>query len=186
MIIAGCEAAGVPLTFNPDTKLHYAQSLFEDYDRPLPAESLITESIEKYTKSGDNAGLAEAYRIYALLLSSQAINRWEGFYKKNGFNDKTITFDNRYQKALEYFQKSLTLFENNSMYAEASNVHFHIGRIYSAILNDKGLACENFKMSLQSQAKFKKENPDIKIDLPSGYSSFDEFIEQAKKEADCM
>ena len=39
--LIGCAAVGVPITFNPDKKLWYAESLIYDLDRPLPAESLI-------------------------------------------------------------------------------------------------------------------------------------------------
>ncbi len=73
----GCAAAGVPITFNPAKKLWYAQTLFDENDRPLPAQYLIEEAIEIYKNRNDEIGLADAYRAYAFFLQSNAVAKWD-------------------------------------------------------------------------------------------------------------
>lgn len=183
IILFGCAAVGVPMTSDPAKKLRYAQSLFEEHNRPLPAESSIMEAMDIYRARKDEAGLANAYRIYALFLSSDAVANWG--YQKNGFMDKTISFDNRFNKALEFFNHALLLCEKNSMRAEAANIYFNIGKLYFNAFDNKNLACKNFEMALQSNRKFREVDPETNVTLPSGFTSFEEFIKQAKSEAKC-
>src|SRR3989338_648543 len=98
--ITGCAAVGVPHTSNPDKKLRYAESLFNNEDRPLPAQDLIMEAIDKYKTNGDDVGLANAYRTYAFFLQSPAVGRWS----KMSFEDKTVTHENRFGKSVEYWE----------------------------------------------------------------------------------
>jgi len=102
--MAGCAAVGVPHTTNPDKKLRYAEFLFNNEDRPLPAQSLIYEAIEKYKSNGDNVGLANAYSTYAFFLQSPSVGRWS----KMSFEDSSITHENRFQKSAEYWKKNNT------------------------------------------------------------------------------
>jgi tetratricopeptide (TPR) repeat protein len=182
LVCFGCAAVGVPHTFNPDKKLRYAQWLFEDQNRPLPAEQLISEAAKIYEKKDDKVGLANAYRVYALFLSSDAVANWG--YRKNGFMNKTIVFDERFQKALEYFTKALALYEGSSKMDAMSNVYFNIGDLYYS-LNNKDAACRNFELSRENHKRFKKDNPQVKIELPRGFNDFNEFIDAAEREARC-
>jgi len=178
--LIGCAAVGVPITFNPAKKLWYAEALFDENDRPLPAQYLIEEAIEIYKDRNDEVGLADAYRMYALFLQSPSVDKWT----KNHFFDKTVAHDNRYEKALEYWNRAINLYEKNSIYDRAANCYFKVAELYFLFLNDKRMACESSTKSLQSYLKFKKGNPVTKVNT-LGFSSFEEFIEAARKEMGC-
>lgn len=171
----GCAAAGVPITFNPAKKLWYAQTLFDENDRPLPAQYLIEEAIEIYKNRNDEIGLADAYRTYAFFLQSNAVAKWD----RMNFFDKTVTHENRFEKAVEYWNKAISLYEGKSIYDRASNCYFNIAKVNFFHLDNKEATCKYLTKSLQSQLRFKKDNPAIKTGT-EGYSSFEDFIEAAK------
>jgi tetratricopeptide (TPR) repeat protein len=185
LFITGCAAAGVPMTFNPNTKLNYADGLL-GLDRPLPAESLIQEAIDIYKKRGDDLGLADAYRNYAFFLQSDAVESWKGFYQKYGFKDRTVTFDSRYQKAMEYFEMARDIYTRYSSYDMLTNIYLSMGKSYYFNFNDKEKACNNFTKSLECYLKFKEENPDETVELPKGFSSYEDYISAAKEEVGCL
>lgn len=129
--ILGCSAVGVPYTSDPAKKLWYAQNLVSELDRPLPAENLIKESYElchtKYPQ--DETCLATVYVTYAQFLESDAVRSWSGWYQKNGFWDKSVTVDNRFEKAIEYWHKAIRTFEKEGMLVEVSYGQSNIDRI---------------------------------------------------------
>lgn len=178
--LTGCAAAGVPYTFNPASKLWWSEALLEDQNRPLPAQNLIEEAIEIYKARNDEVGLADAYRMYARFLQSSSVDKWT----KDYFFDKTVTHDNRFEKALEYWNRAINLYEKNSIYDRAANCYFNVAKLYFLVLNDKKMACENNTKSLQSYLKFREGNPDTKVGT-GGFGSFEELIEAAKREVGC-
>ena len=184
-MVAGCAAVGVPMTYNPEKKLSYARVLFNNYDRPLPAEPLIFEAIEIYKRNHDEIGLANAYLTYAYFLQSPSLLNYEKGYRKFGFEDETVFFDNRYEKALEYWDRSLRLFEKNTRYAEASNVYYNIGRLQFMIFKNKEEACKNYSKSISSNKKYSEFYPNPAVVLDSRFNSFEEYINALKKEVGC-
>ncbi len=64
ILVAGCAAMGVPYTTDPKKKLSYAVMLYDEQQRPLPAERLIRESIDIFKSENNEKGLAQAYRVY--------------------------------------------------------------------------------------------------------------------------
>src|SRR5438128_2442039 len=99
--LTGCAAALVPATRDPYKKLAYAGMLYDEQNRPLPAERLIREAIADFEKSGDELGLAQAYWNYGLFFRSASMGRWEVVYRRDGFQDKSATLENRYSKSVE-------------------------------------------------------------------------------------
>jgi len=181
IFVAGCAAIGVPLTSNPETKIRYAYSLMHEQDRPLPAEPLIWESIDIYKKKGDNYGLAQAFRAYGYFLISNAVSH----LGSHDFKDKTVTLENKQEKAIEYWKKAIELFMTVNSYDGVSNMYCEIGRIYHLFYNDKDKACDFFLKSLEAHRKFAKDNPGQGIVLPEGFHSYEEYIQKAKEEAGC-
>lgn len=177
----------MPLTSDPAKKLKYAEALYTDFDRPLPAEMLIEEAMKVCEKkyAEDDTCLAAVHITYAGFLQSDAVGIWAEGYRKYGFWDKTVTVDNRYGKAIEYWEKALNVFEKNKMYAEASNAYFNIGKIYHVALKDDEKACEKYDQSLHSHLVFARDYPDDEVILPKGYKSFTEFINAHKRDIGC-
>lgn len=185
-ILTGCAAMGVPATSDPGEKLGWAYNLYEKQDRPLPAERLIREAQDLYQNKNDELGLAEVYRQYAFFLMSRAVGDWEPHYRKDGFLDKTISFDSRYEKAIDYLQKTRDIYVRHKKYDGMSNVDLVTGNVYLSYIGDENKACQYYDKCLTDYQEFRKANPDTKITLPEGYASFSDYIAAVKKQAKCI
>jgi len=183
-LLAGCAAALVPATSDPARKLGWAQELFDNQDRPLPAERLINEAIEIYKTQHDELGLAEGYRVYGLFFKSQAVERQQNFYQNNGFQDKSAAYDKRLDKAAEYFYKSLALMQKNNASGSLPNVHLQIALTHWR-MNNLGAACTAFDDSLKAYKARMQQHPDTKVVLPEEYSNFEIAVNDLKKRAGC-
>lgn len=183
-ILFGCAAAMVPVSSDPKTKLGWATALLEEQDRPLPAERLIREAIEIYQTQNDELGLAEGYRKYGVFFRSASVKRYEDVYRKEGFLDKTTTFDQRLDKSIEYFDKSRELFEKLHVYDKVSNVDLNLAWVYEE-KGDRKLACQALDSSLAKNAQFMAANPEAKIMFAGKYKTFDEVIADEKKQTKC-
>ena len=165
-----------------EEKLKVAEVMYEERDRPLRAQVLLDEARRIYEKDGDIVGIANVNRAYAYFLRSKAVERWS----KMEFDDKTVNHSNRFQKAIEYLEKALEVYEEKGLYAYASNVHFNMAVIYSDKLNNNGMACRHLEDSLRNHIKYNESNlNDGKVELLRGYDSFQEIIDKAKIEANC-
>ena len=184
-ILNGCSAMIVPATSDPSKKIEYAYILFDEQQRPLPAEQLIKESVEVYKQENNEMGLAEAYRAYGFFFRSPAVKKWRKHYESDGFVDKTATYINRYDKSIEYFDQSAKLFVKNNKYDKVTNVYLNMGFTYEfAGRNEK--ACESYKASLDSNARFAKDNPGASLALPKGFSgTYEDYINGFLKRLGC-
>lgn len=72
---------------------------------------LIRQAIAIHEGKGDVHGLGHAHRTYGDLLRSAAIVNWEKVYRRDGFRDSSITFDNRLEKASDFYRKALTYYQ---------------------------------------------------------------------------
>ena len=185
IIITGCAAMGVPVTFDPREKLAWARNLYEEQDRPLPAERLIREAKDIYQSKNDELGLALAYRQYALFLKSRAVSRYEQHYRTTGFYDRSLSFDDRYSKSIAYLQLSKELFIKNAKYDLLTNIDLVMGNIYLSYIGNQKEACKHYDQSLAEDQEFQKQNPNSKINLPTGFDTYEDYILSVKKEAKC-
>ena len=99
--------------------------------------------------------------------------------------DKTISFDNRYEKALEYWSKSLRLFERNLKNAEASNNYYNIGRLQFMVFDNKKAACENYDKSIFSHKKYMRKHTAVTVKFDPRFETFEKYINALKKEVGC-
>ena len=110
LLLLGCAGArvGVESGADPLTKLNDAELLFRQQDQPVLAEKLIRQAIDIYAERDDAHGLGNAYREYADLLRSDAVSgKWAAYYREHGFQDRTVTYENRMAKSSEYYAKAL-------------------------------------------------------------------------------
>ncbi len=182
-VLSGCLAVGVPYTSDPNKKLAYAFQLIHD-GRSLPAERLIAEAFETFKANGDQRGMADAYRLYGFFYRSGGVQRHEEIYRERGFRDKTVTFDNRDAKSLESFLKAKDIYTDYKDYANLTNTYLNIGYTYELMYNKKA-ACAAFDQSLESHYKFLKDKPGAKVNLPTIYKDYPDFVDVTKKENGC-
>ena len=185
LILTACSAAGVPYTNDPFQKLQYATELYDKYNRPLPAQRMIFEALETFKQNNNEFGIAKAYRTYAFFLQSPAVGKFEPAYRKSGFKDKTVNFDNRYKKAIEYFEKTASIYKKLAKYDQLSNIYLSMSSNYFLVQNNNLKACNYLDKSLNSHLNHKKNNPDDKVFTHSKFKTFSGYIKAVKIETKC-
>ena len=184
MLISGCSAVGVVKSSDPHQKLADADALV-DQNRPTAAERLIVESLAICKETNDKLCFADAYRIYGLFFMSNSFDgQWKQHYVQNGFAEPSVNLENRYSKAIEYLQKSRSIYTQTANYDIVSNVSLNMGFAYEA-LGDNPSACTAYDESLRANAENTRINPSKKIVMPEKYGTFENYIQIQKNRALC-
>src|SRR5581483_5592126 len=147
-LLCGCSAMFVPATKDPYIQIKQAGNLL-GIGRPLPAERLIREAADEFERKKDDQGMALAYRAYGSFFSSTAIVKWKNFYEKNGFLDKGVDYEHRFNKSNEYFKKAAGYYSTLKIYDALTNVYLNIGW-NSAIIGLKDESCSAFLSARQA------------------------------------
>jgi tetratricopeptide (TPR) repeat protein len=186
----GCAGIGVVDSPDPLVKLNDAAYLFEKENRPVPAQTLILEATEIYQKRNDPHGLGNASREYGDFLRSAAVFNWRAAYRRGGFADPSITYDNRLEKASEYYRKALAYYrlaETQELaaakYDALTNVYYNMA-LSNMALGAQKEACVDYDRALQAYNDNMQRNPTAH---PQGTQAgtVPESIAAAKKRADC-
>ena len=181
ILISGCAAMLVPETKDPKEKLAWADSLIQ-VGRPLPAEKLIKESIDIYSKENNLAMLGVAYRTYGFL---------EYRFPKSTDTTK--------KAAIEYFEKSLLYFNDHftkipykkddssyaTYYFNASAAAQYLGDSYDQ-KTDTARVCQAYALSLKYNKLGMEIKPKAKINVPKGFSNFEEVVKSKQEKAKCL
>jgi hypothetical protein len=182
---AACAAFGVPATSAPATKLRDATALFDQQDRPLPAERMIREAMDLYQAAGDEVGVAEACRTYGFFFRSPSVAaKWSNHYRENGFFDRSATFDTRYARSVEYFERARRIYAARQQFDALKNVDLSVGFTLE-LMGDRQAACQAFDRSRQDNAEWARHNPGAKIELPRGFRTYEEFLATHKQRVGC-
>lgn len=190
LLLVGCAGVGVVQSSDPLTKLNDAESLFIEQDRPLLAERLIREAIAIYQERDDPHGLGNAHREYGDLLRSGSVSgKWQKYYSENGFQDTSVTFDNRLTKAKEYYAKALEYYaraekhlRETGRFDALTNVYFNMAYT-SSMLDDRAKACGYYDLTVEAYNENIKRNPSAKPYSPSG--TLPELVAAKKRQAGC-
>lgn len=183
--LVGCATLFRSTPEDPSGKLREAAELFSSKDEPMEAEKLLHDVVEVYEKNQDDLGLAEAYRQFGLFYRSNAVNKFEKYYLKEGFLDKTVKFSTRYEKAIEYFNKAKDIFAANREYAVLSNLQLSIAKTYD-LMNQHENACTAFDQGLENHLAFKKSAaPDVLELRAEEIANYEQYIGTMKKQAGC-
>jgi tetratricopeptide (TPR) repeat protein len=189
--LAACAGVGVVDSPDPLVKLNDAAYLFQKENRPVPAQTLIQEAIVIYEKRDDPHGLGNANREYGDFLRSAAVFNWRDAYRRNGFLDRSVTYDNRlekasarYTKALEYYRLAEAQEMAAGEYDALTNVYYNMA-LSNFALGARDEACSDYDRALQAYNNNMQRNP---IAHPHGSQAgtVPESIAAAKKGADCM
>jgi tetratricopeptide (TPR) repeat protein len=190
LMISGCAGIGVVETNDPLRKLDDAEYLYMRQDRPLIAERLIREATAIYQERGDAHGLANAHREYADLLGSLSGSKWEKYYREKGFQDKTVTFDNRTEKASEYYRKALDFYKqaeqqylNTAKYDALTNVYFNMAWSYRMV-GEHEKSCAFYDKTVDAYNENIKRNPGVKP-YAAGQASVPDLVIAEKARAAC-
>ena len=181
-LLAGCEGIGVMETSDPLVKLNDAIYLYAQERRALIAERLIWEAMAIYQERQDFHGLGHAHREYADLLLSPSVVRWEKVFREDGFRDATVTYDNRIEKAQEYYARAMDFYRRAEPSHKADEVYDALTNLYynmayaSFQLGEIEATCVFVEKTLDAYAQNIAQNPDPGPNIPSGYDSFEDMI----------
>jgi tetratricopeptide (TPR) repeat protein len=185
VVVGGCAGIGpAPLSVAAND-LREAADLYGPQDRPVIAEKLIREAMETYRNNDDQLGLAEAYRSYGFFLRSQSVEgRWSQYYREHGFLDRSVTFDIRYEKSIAYLEQARAIFERYGRFDAMTNINLNIGFTYE-VLGYQDAACEAFDRSVENNRDSLEQNAKLKVALPKGFDSYEDFLAPHRKRAGC-
>ena len=183
LLLTGCAGFGIVATSDPDVKLEDALVLFGQYNRPLPAERLIREAIAIYEERKDQAGLGKAYQTYGIFFGSRCVTNWQHVYRRDGFLDRTVKFEDRFAKAVEYLERSLPLLREAELFDGLTGTYYHLGFALNATgQHDRG--CAALDASLEAYHENMARNPTAKR-YTGGSASVPARIAEAKQQLRC-
>ncbi len=168
-VLTACSGFGVPQQADPLAKLNQAESLFLEQDRPLMAEMLILEAMSIYKTQENLHGLGNANREYADLLRSASVSgKWAAHYQSKGFQDKSVTFDNRIEKSNEYYARAISYYakaaetsRQEQRFDALTNIYFNTAWAYSQT-GDRLNACSYYDQTLASHTEQIRNLPNSK------------------------
>ena len=169
---------------DPHEELGRASYLFDRANRPLPAEPLIRKAIDACTRVNDQACIADGWLVDGFFFRSRSVGGQEKLYRKYGFLDKTASFDDRYDKSIEYFEKAADAYSVQQRFDRASNAYLNTGFTF-AIEGRRTDACAAFEKSLDSYKQNIKLHRDAKPDVPQGFGNFEEFLSSERQRIGC-
>ena len=182
--LAGCASMFGRSSSDPAVKLQWASELFSSKDDPIQAEKLIRDAIDLYELQRNHLGLAEAYRQYGLFFRSNAVTKFEEHYTVNGFLDEKARYKDRYNKAIEYFNKSKNLYADYGKNDDLSELYISLAKTYD-LMGRQDEACNAFSKSIESFARFKSENKESQEQNDLQIANYIEYVGLMKKQAGC-
>jgi tetratricopeptide (TPR) repeat protein len=185
IILGGCAAVGVPTTNDPIEKLKWATDLYNNQGRPLPAENLIQEAITICESTNNQSCLGKAYSEYGFFLRAPSVRANEAAYRKYGFLDKSVNFDNRLLKSKEKFEASIKYYLATNEYDSLTAAYLNLGFAYY-FLNEQTNECAPYSKSLEYNQKNIEANPNAKVVTPNGFSSFSDYVKFQQNRAGCI
>jgi tetratricopeptide (TPR) repeat protein len=177
--LLGCAAIGVPATSDPDRKLAQAYQLMA-IERFVPAERLIQETLDIYTKQGNEIGMAEAYHTFGNFYKNEIYHtKFARFYKSLG------TYDGTYMRSIDNFSTARALFEKNENYAGVTKCLIGLGNAYS-LRAEKDKACVSYDDALGFYNKAKQKDPSVRLPILTKYRDAEELINAFKQSEGCQ
>ena len=192
LLIAGCVGVGVFPTDDAFQKLNDAEQLFQRDLRALIAENLIWEAKEIGEAEGNYHLLGNVFHTYADFLSSSAVEKWNKFYRENGFKDESITFENRKEKSEEYLEKASEFYDlgaqqlvQSKEYDKLTNLYLNAAIVMQKMDKDE-MACGYLDRAIEAAEENILNNPQADPYAPQGYGNVQEYLEAMKESFDCM
>jgi len=184
-VLQGCAAALVPETSDPRTKLMQAREMRRT-DRPIAEERLIREAMELSVQQNDLVRLGEAQHAYAEFVRSP------GFYnpffsaQRAKLGEAGVDGESgRYLREAEktYLSAEASLESKGDLFA-LSNLWWRISTVYWA-LGETARTCDAMSKSLDLHEKGQQRDPAMKVQLPAGFKSYNDWIASNRIRAGC-
>ncbi|MDR3526566.1 MAG: hypothetical protein P4L57_04735 [Rhizomicrobium sp.] len=182
MLLAGCEAVGIPPTGDPEVKLSQAELLMSGAGYLMQARRLTEQAITLFEQRGDKVGLARAYREYGLIALGGGMTDNPALVRDPNAPLEPSPEDlNRAEDALK---RALDLAVETDQRYLAANIHFVLGNI-AMLRGIPQRGCAHYSAALTGFRHAQTTLPGVKLELPAGAKDPVEFVERAAKEAGC-
>jgi hypothetical protein len=178
LLLCACEGVGITATDNPDLKLAQADYLINHEGRIFQARRVTQQAIDIFTQRNDKAGLARAYRQYAIVAEAGGLG-----------SDPVVSRDPHAPMAPrpedldlteKYLKMALDLTIETKQLHLAANITFIQGNVQ--VLRGTPLkSCSYYDLALQRFREADQQQPGVKLEGPPPA----EFLARAKKEAGC-
>ena len=116
---------------------------------------------------------------------------WEGIYRRDGFVDRSITFDSRLTKASEHYANALEYYRRAELqelaaakYDALTNVYYNMAWSHLA-LGAQDEACADFDRTLQAYSENMGRNINVHPNGPRGGGTIPDAVARAKRQAGC-
>jgi len=166
------------------SRMARARQLYLQEGKPVEAEQLLQKAIREATAAGDDRGLAEGLQQYAYLLASPAVEKERSVYQRNGFADKSVTWNTRLQKSIEYFDRAAPIYARLKRFDRLTDNSVGRGIAYTNLKNADE-ACASFDQGMSFREEAVRNDPALKLSVPKGYRSWDAYVSGLQKWAGC-
>lgn len=178
LVLSACSAAGVMESGDPAVKLEQAQGLLKS-QRAIPAERLVKEAIGIYEKQGDKVGLAKAYMVYGLMITSDT-------YK--GYGNSVDIHEQNGKVAISYMEKALSLSGQANDPEGQRFASIQLARLYKTE-GYKDKSCRAYDMSSKYHAEARAKYPSRVTFVPPKYinnGGWDAMVTEEKAQVPCQ
>jgi tetratricopeptide (TPR) repeat protein len=186
LLLGGCAS-----TKDPVQQLDQAEGLFITKGQIGSAEKLIIEALATYQRQDNPHGLANAYRTYGDFLSSPVVTRSETLIRKDGFSDKSITYDNRLARMAHYYSRALTYYNiaeerylRSARFDALTNIYYNMAWTHLGLKQQKE-ACSAFDKTIEAFNENMRRNPSARPFAPAGAASIPAAVNREKGLAGC-
>ena len=180
--LSACEGVGVVATDDPHIKLSQANYLLNNEGRVMQARRQLDEAIPILEANGDKAGLAEAYRLYALVVrvDDPGHNRVVLKDTKAPIRPTKEQLD----VSDDYLNRALGLAQEAKQNYAIANIYYLLGN--NEVLRDTPLkSCPYYDLAIKSFAEAQREQPGVKVQLMPGVNSVAEGYALVQQQAGC-
>lgn len=122
--------------------------------------------------------------MYGLFFASRAVERWHYVYRRDGFRDKTVKFDDRFAKAIEYLERAEPLLRDAGQFDLLTGVYYNMAFVLNAT-GQHDRACASFGRSLDAYQQNVARNPTATPNT-GGFASVPAAIEDGKRRVGCQ
>jgi hypothetical protein len=182
LLLSACEGAGIPATDDPYTKLSQADYLMHGSGRMMQARRMIEQAIAIFEQRGDQTGLAQAYREYALLALLGGANADPVVLRdpKAPFRPTSGELD----LSDGYLRRAIVLAQDTKQLYLVANLNFVLGNNQVRRGTPQN-ACPYYDLALSGFREAETEQPGVALDMPAGTKDPVEFVERAKRQLNC-
>jgi tetratricopeptide (TPR) repeat protein len=180
--LSACEGVGVVATDDPHIKLAQANYLLNEEGRVMQARRQLDEAIPLLEKNGDKAGLAEAYRLYGLVVRVDGPK--DNRVVRIDTNAPITSTKEQLDLSDDYLNRALGLAQESNQSYNVANIYFLLGN--NEILRGVPLkSCPYYDLAIKTSTEAEREHPGTKVQLMPGVHSAAEGYALTKKQAGC-